>query len=107
MFNRWDVWWADVPFEDEPEIKRRPVIVVNAKEIYVFALKATSHAPREYDEYDVALTYWRECGLTSPTTVRVSKILRLNESMMVSRIGALEAADVFRLQQVIMRFRRK
>lgn len=34
--NRWDVYWAEVPFEEDPsQRKTRPVIIANDKVAYV------------------------------------------------------------------------
>ena len=40
--KQWDIWWADVKFEETDEVKRRPVLIVNPQKAFVMALKMTS-----------------------------------------------------------------
>jgi hypothetical protein len=44
--NPWEVWAADVKFEDSPEVKRRPVLILENKQIYAVCLKMTGTEPR-------------------------------------------------------------
>lgn len=98
--NPWEVWLAAVRFEDSSQVKNRPVIVTSSGDIYVLALKVTSHAPRsDWGEY--ALRYWQYASLDKPSTVRIGKCLRLQKSDMVHRIGALHPLDVMSIQSII------
>lgn len=105
QFNRWDVWFASVRFEDSTEVKSRPVVITDHGEVYVLALKVTSHAPRDvWGEY--ALVYWREAGLSKPSTVRISKRLRLEPHDMIRKVGTLHPADIMSII-TIMRERQR
>lgn len=96
----WEVWFAAVRFEDSPQIKNRPVVVTSSGAIYVMALKVTSHVPRnEWGEY--ALQHWQAAGLNKPSTVRIGKRLRLQQSDMVHRIGKLHPLDILNIQRII------
>ena len=96
----WDVWWAEVRYEDAPTVKRRPVVVTSAGDVYVLALKVTSHAPRSmWGEY--ALIHWQYAKLSKPSTVRIGKRLRLEERDLVSQIGALHPQDIINIQRII------
>lgn len=96
----WEVWFAAVRFEDSPQIKNRPVVVTSSGDIYVMALKVTSHIPRNvWGEY--ALQYWQTAGLSKPSTVRVGKRLRLQQSDMIHRIGKLHPMDILNIQRII------
>lgn len=90
----WELWWAEVKFEGSDDSKVRPVIVVGKNVVAIFSLKVTSHEPRNkfYGEYE--LIYWKKAGLEKPSTVRISKFLKLKESDFISKIGDLEAADI-------------
>ena len=44
---KWDIYIADVPFEDLPETKLRPVVVLEDSVILIDCLKMTSQAPRQ------------------------------------------------------------
>ena len=38
--NRWDVYWADVPFEEDAlRGKRRPVVIASDRTVYVLVLR--------------------------------------------------------------------
>lgn len=94
----WDVYIADVPFEDLPQSKLRPVIILVDSVLVVDCLKMTSKPPRPR-EY--ALQKWREAGLLKPTTVRISKRLLLNRNSLRKRIGALHPIDILEIQKRI------
>lgn len=96
----WEVWFAAVRFEDSLQIKNRPVVVTSSGDIYVLALKVTSHAPRnEWGEY--ALQHWQLAGLQKPSTVRISKRLRLQHRDMIRKIGRLHPLDIVNIQRII------
>lgn len=100
QFRAWDVWMANVEYEDCPGTsKQRPVVITSSGEVYVLALKVTSHAPRnEWGEY--ALIRWKEAGLRKPSTVRVGKRLRLRERDMVLCVGRLSTVDIMAIQKI-------
>lgn len=96
----WEVWFASVRFEDSPTVKSRPVVVTSSGAVYVCALKVTSHAPRnEWGEYQLA--QWQFAGLKCPSTVRISKQLRLEQRDMIHRIGTLHPIDILGIQNII------
>ena len=98
--NPWEVWFAAVRFEDSPQIKNRPVVVTSTGNIYVIALKVTSHNPRnEWGEY--ALQQWQSAGLDKPSTVRIGKRLRLQQSDLVYKIGKLHPQDILNIQRIL------
>lgn len=101
----WDIWFADVPFEDIVGSKSRPVLITNSLETYVLALKATSHEPRGYEPYDVPLRRWREAGLKQPTTVRVSKPVKLEQDQLAYKVGTLHPVDIAYIRQAIIKYK--
>lgn len=100
-FQPWDVWWADVRFEDQPtETKVRPVVILSSGELFVVAIKVTSHVPRDqWGEY--ALIRWKEAGLPKPSTLRLQKRLRLQRADLRARIGALHPSDIFAIERLL------
>ena len=97
--NRWDVYWADVPFEDDPtQGKCRPVIIAKDAAVYVLTLRVTTHSPREYDPYDYQLTEWQFANLPSPSVVRIRKIAQLSPEKIHDYIGRLHPADQLGIQ---------
>ena len=93
---KWDIYIADVPFEDLPETKLRPVVVLEDSVILIDCLKMTSHAPRQ-GEY--VLKRWKEAGLKKPTTVRISKRLLLEPSAFRKHVGSLHPIDILEIQK--------
>ena len=94
--NQWDIYLANVPFEDLPETKIRPVLILDAACVAIDCLKMTSHAPRS-GEY--ALKHWQEAGLHKPTTVRLSKRLELESEAFLKRLGTLHIMDRLEIQK--------
>lgn len=98
-YRKYDVFLADVPFEDTPQSKVRPVLILSVEPLVVECLKMTSRAPRK-GEY--ALQMWQCAGLAKSTTVRVSKRLRLPPERMRKKLGHLHAVDVIAIQNILI-----
>lgn len=97
-FRPWDVWLADVRFDDIPDSKRRPVIVTEDNGTSVLVLKCTSK-PARRGEY--VLRYWQDAGLMVETTVRIAKILELDEKSFIKNLGRLHPYDILELRKRI------
>lgn len=97
----WEVWFASVRFEDAPTIsKPRPVIITSYGDVFICAFKVTTHEPRDtWGEYQ--LTQWQCAGLDRPSTVRLSKLVRLQQQDMIHRVGTLHPIDVLGIQLVL------
>ena len=102
-YNRWDVWEADVPFEDINRSKKRPVVILSEKEALVLSLKMTSHEPRYNKlEGEYELMKWQEAGLLKPTVVQCSKVLKLSKDAITDKkYGRLSATDIIGLSQLL------
>ncbi len=99
---QWEIWFADVRFEDAPNLsKRRPVLVLFNNVVYILSLKITSKAPRNsyYGEY--VLLKWKEAGLDRQSTVRISKKLKLVERDFVYKIGRLAPIDILNIRKFL------
>lgn len=99
-YNMWEVWEADVPFEEGTGSKKRPVLILSETEALVLSLKMTSHAPR-YGKLDgeYELSKWQAAGLSKPTVVQCSKVLRLKKELITDKkYGILSATDIIGLQ---------
>lgn len=93
---RWDIYLAAVPFEDLPESKIRPVLILDNSAILIDCLKMTGQPPRT-GEY--VLKRWKEAGLHKPTTVRLSKRLVLAPASFIKRIGSLDLIDIIEIEK--------
>lgn len=96
--KKWDICIANVPFEDLPQSKPRPVVVLEDKTVTVYCLKMTGQPPRP-GEYPIKR--WKEAGLDKPTTVRISKRLSLPAKNILKRIGSLHPVDIIEIQKRI------
>jgi len=89
--KQWEIWDANVKFDDSDEIKKRPVLVIDAESGIAIALKMTTHPPRDDNEY--ILKDWEKSGLKKPTTIRTSKVLHLLDSDIIKKRGSLTLKD--------------
>lgn len=100
-YNNWEVWFADVKFEDSDEVKQRPVVIVENHTAYILALKVTGHEPRKNYPGEYRLKFWREAGLAKPSTVRISKKLYLEDRDLNRCLGRLHPYDIIQIQTFI------
>lgn len=93
-YEKWDIYWAAVAYEDHPaEIKLRPVVITNSGDAYIIAFYTTSQSPKPgYDCYTIR--YWQNAGLKRPSNVRLDKALHLRPSDMREYIGRLSEPDI-------------
>lgn len=101
MMNKWDLWLADVYFEDDPtQCKQRPVVVVSVEPTVCISLKVTSHAKRNCKgEYEII--EWVSAGLDYPSVIRASKICLLKGSDFSKKIGHLHPVDIRNLKSIL------
>jgi mRNA interferase MazF len=85
-----EFWVADIPFTDASATKRRPVLVLwlDASDTVVAAV--TTANPRTAT--DVALGDWQAAGLRLPSTVRLSRLDCLEQSLLIRRLGVNSAS---------------
>jgi len=98
----WELWYANVKYEDMDFYQDRLVLVVDTTDgIYILALKVTSTPQRsEWGEYDI--TKWKSAGLDNPSTVRCSHSLNLMQKDFRRKIGDLQFEDISRIMDLIM-----
>src|SRR5450631_3582055 len=90
-----DFWVADIPFTDRVRSKKRPVLVLWLDGLDAVVAAVTSAAPRS--PTDVALTDWRGAGLRVASTVRLSRLDCLEQTLLLFHLGALSPADASNL----------
>lgn len=90
----WELWYANFPYEDRPESKDRPVIVLNTNPLCVLSIKVTSQEIRDKDKYDTTIDHWQEAGLVKPSVARISKTVSLDEDKFRRKIGDLHKDDI-------------
>lgn len=88
MMERYEIWYAKVKFEESEDIKDRPVLIWNdCAFIIAYKMTGTDRGDNR-DEYRIR--YWKEAGLSKPTSVRLRKILRLSRTDLTEKIGELD-----------------
>lgn len=101
VFQKWDIYIANVPYEGINISKPRPVIVLEDNENTVTCIKMTSKQARSR-EY--TLKRWKESGLHSITVARIGKILELDKQFIYKKIGVLTPIDIIGIQTAIIEF---
>lgn len=106
--NRWDVYWADMPFEeDSTQKKRRPVIIAKDSIVYVLTLRVTSHDARQNDPYDYPLQFWQHAGLSKESVVRIRKLAQLKPEDIHEKIGQIHSSDALEIQKRMDQYRQE
>lgn len=100
--KQWDIWLAKVKFEDEPEkFKIRPVVIYDHQKALILSYKVTGQPPKEqYMDYE--LQQWKEAGLDTISTIRLQKLLPLEERDFVKKIGRLKIKDILAIKIILM-----
>ena len=89
--ERYDIWQAKVKFEESDEAKERPFLIWN-NQVFLVAYKMTG-TDRGDDQDEYRIRYWKEAGLTKPTSVRLRKVLRLEKGDLLYKIGELDKRE--------------
>lgn len=96
-FKQWDVVVVPFPYSDEPSDKVRPAVVLSSPQHVqrtgVCYLAMVTSAANAGWPGDVPVSNVRGAGLPVPSVVRPAKIMTLNASRIVRRLGALPKAD--------------
>ena len=95
--KRWDVWYADFPYEEDTgRVSQRPVIILSVKPVVILSIKVTTNTSR-IGPYEVYLDHWKDANLTKPSTARVSHLANLIEDNFSSKIGTLHPQDAVKV----------
>jgi mRNA interferase MazF len=86
-----EFWVAKIPFTHGCASKKRPILVLWLDAADVVAAAVTTAKPRSH--FDVEMTDWQLSGLKRPSTVRLSRLDCLEQSLFVARIGVISPAD--------------
>lgn len=99
--NKWQVWLAHVKYEDSPTVQERPVLIIG-NTAYVMAYKMTT-TDRGDNEREYQLKDWRGAGLAFQTSVRLQKVLHLEERDLIRQLGELQPIDRLSIELRIIR----
>lgn len=88
-----DIYLAKVKFEESDEYKNRPVIYLSQDKFLLAAVYISSTEGKTLIEGDVELKEWKDEGLSEPSFARTTRILELNQSDIIKRLGSLKVND--------------
>jgi mRNA interferase MazF len=92
-----EFWVADIPFTNASGSKKRPALVLWLDGSDAVAAAVTTAPPRS--PFDVLLSDWKAAGLRRPSTVRLSRLDCLEQSLLIARIGVISSGDGERIKQ--------
>lgn len=93
-----EFWVADIPFTSGSGSKKRPVLVLWLDGLDAVVAAVTSVAPRSTT--DVSLADWSAAGLRLPSTVRLSRLDCLEQTLLIHKLGTLSAKDAQQMKSV-------
>ncbi len=85
-----EFWVANIPFTSGGGTKKRPVLILWLDGADAVVAAVTSASPRS--EFDVPLSDWQPSGLRCASTVRLSRLDCLEQSLLITRIGMISRA---------------
>jgi mRNA interferase MazF len=91
-----EFWLADIRYTDQSTSKKRPVLVLWLDGLDAVVAVVTTAGPRSVT--DVPLADWPAEGLRKASTVRLSRLDCLEQSLLLYRLGTVTAADAHRLR---------
>lgn len=104
-----DIVLLDYPFTDASGSKRRPGLVLLPEEDGDILFARITSKERE-GAFDIALEDWKSAGLAFPSIVRLSKMVSLNEELVLQPIGGLSLRDSHAvsaaLERIVQQIRR-
>ena len=86
-----ELWLADIPFTHGASSKVRPILILWLDGMDAVVAVVTSAAPRTPS--DVLLTHWHGAGLRIASTVRLSRLDCLEQSLLFRRLSAVSPTD--------------
>lgn len=98
LMEEFELYWAEVEFQDIEESKLRPVMIIDSNAYLVSCLSVTSNTSRPED---YVIKRWREAGLSRPSAIKLHQIIDLDPSMIDRRIGKLDAYDISIIRTLI------
>lgn len=100
--NKWDIWYANVYFEeDHTQNKSRPVVIISLEPFYCISLKITSHSRRDDFDGEYEIIEWACAGLNRPSVIRAGQKYKLAPNDFLFPIGRLHPTDIKNLNKIL------
>jgi mRNA interferase MazF len=97
-----EFWLAEIQYTNGADAKKRPVLILWLDGQDAIVALVTSAQPRT--NTDVLLDKWSESGLKIASTVRLSRLDCLEQSLFSKKIGQLSETDATELKKVWSKF---
>lgn len=101
VLKKYDICLAKVYFDDSNEYKERPILILNNTAVLISAYKITSQG--KTGDIQSPIKQWKEAGLKKESYIVYDKALRLNQTMLIKKIGRLQIADIYALESKLAR----
>lgn len=93
-----DLILVPFPFSDLSSTKKRPCLVIQRHDVrklgtYLTVAMVTSQVEGLSFPGDVSIQGWNEAGLPKPSLIRLSKLVTIEESLALKRLGKLVPTD--------------
>jgi len=93
-----EFWLANILYTDQNAAKIRPVLVLWLDAADAVVAVVTSSPPRTAT--DILLNDWQASGLRVASTVRLSRLDCLEQTLLLRRLGTLSPGDANRVRMV-------
>ena len=91
-----DVYVCVFPFTSGQGAKARPVLVLMDLGPDCLVCRITSVPHRGF--LDLPVTHWQDAGLEKPSTIRLSRLVTVEKSILRVRLGSLASDDLDRVR---------
>lgn len=92
-----DVVLCRFPFTSGTAAKVRPVLVLFEYSHDLMVCRITSARP--FDPLDVTVINWQAAGLIQSSTARLSRIVTIERSIIIRKLGSLDPSDLATVRQ--------
>jgi mRNA interferase MazF len=93
-----EFWIADIPFTNGLSSKKRPVLVLWTDGNDAIVALVTSALPRT--ETDSIVNDWQSSGLRVASTVRLSRLDCLEQSLLLGKLGTISQSDAEQVKEI-------
>lgn len=102
--ERYDIYWADIPYYDEDGSKIRPAVIVADIGTKIKVLKITSvgKAPN----LQLRISAWHEAGLSKESFIVFEPFYDIDKSRIKEKIGRLQLIDIMHLENYFINGKR-
>lgn len=106
LHNPMEIYLAEIPYEDNNQVKYRPALVVSVLKNEVVVFKITSkylNKSKKIKHYYYPIKDWQRAGLNKPSYVDIHRTFTLPQKIVFRKppLGKLTTYDVVNLYKFI------